>query len=247
MKLKDEETAYNTIFMHRGIRPSVRPELEVDSGMSFSAAGKRNQPDTPAPPNRIAAGPSDLKVVGRREYKTLSEIMASLGDEKIMDINQITRRLGYSYSSILEGKVRNFLRKSMFMYLIASLLFFMATNQVLKVNNKVLVFIAIYIVLLIVSVLVMIISSYFQFEKRKHDGLIVSFMEERIYVTDELIGSKVERQWNWIKQVELLKETYYFDLNANSKEVIILRRKNLSEQEDEKLQTWIRLNSKLIV
>jgi hypothetical protein len=37
----------------------------------ISVARKRNQPDTPAPPNRIAAVPSGLKVVGRREYKNV--------------------------------------------------------------------------------------------------------------------------------------------------------------------------------
>jgi 8-oxo-dGTP diphosphatase len=35
---------------------------------AFQYTGKLFQPDTPAPPNRIAAVPSGLKVVGRREY-----------------------------------------------------------------------------------------------------------------------------------------------------------------------------------
>ncbi|WP_379138778.1 hypothetical protein [Paenibacillus sp. sgz500958] len=39
--------------------------------MILAVAGKRNQPDTPAPPNRIAAVTSDLKVVGRREYNNV--------------------------------------------------------------------------------------------------------------------------------------------------------------------------------
>jgi hypothetical protein len=37
----------------------------------LAVARKHIQPDTPAPPNRIAAGPSDLKVVGRREYNNV--------------------------------------------------------------------------------------------------------------------------------------------------------------------------------
>ena len=71
MYFKKSGTSYNTIFTLRGIRPSVRPELEVDSRMEFAVAGKQNQPDTPAPPNRIAAVTSGLKVVGRREYKNV--------------------------------------------------------------------------------------------------------------------------------------------------------------------------------
>jgi hypothetical protein len=47
-------TSYNTIFTLRAIRPSVRKKLDVDSGMQL-AAGKYFQPDTPAPPNRVAA------------------------------------------------------------------------------------------------------------------------------------------------------------------------------------------------
>jgi hypothetical protein len=46
----------NTIFTHRAIRLSVRQKLEADSGMRLAVAEKGNQPDTPAPPNRIAAG-----------------------------------------------------------------------------------------------------------------------------------------------------------------------------------------------
>ncbi|MCM3127561.1 hypothetical protein M3625_07355 [Paenibacillus sp. MER 78] len=63
-------TAYNTIFTHRDIRPSVRLELEADSGMSISAAGKRIQPDTSL---HLTASrpPFRLKVEGRRKYKNV--------------------------------------------------------------------------------------------------------------------------------------------------------------------------------
>jgi hypothetical protein len=51
--------------------PRSGPELEVGSEMQLAVARKHIQPDTPAPPNRIAAGPSDLKVVRRREYNNV--------------------------------------------------------------------------------------------------------------------------------------------------------------------------------
>jgi hypothetical protein len=35
--------------------PRSGQKLEVDSGMQLAVAGKWNQPDTPAPPNRVAA------------------------------------------------------------------------------------------------------------------------------------------------------------------------------------------------
>ena len=35
----------DTIFTHRDIRPSVRPELEVESGMRITVARKQNQLD----------------------------------------------------------------------------------------------------------------------------------------------------------------------------------------------------------
>jgi hypothetical protein len=47
--------SYNTMFTLRAIRPSVRQKLDVDSVMQLTVAGKRSQPDTSAPPNRIAA------------------------------------------------------------------------------------------------------------------------------------------------------------------------------------------------
>ncbi|BCG61141.1 hypothetical protein PUR_45660 [Paenibacillus sp. URB8-2] len=39
--------------------------------MRHFSSGEVIQPDTPAPPNRIAAVPPGLKVVGRREYKNV--------------------------------------------------------------------------------------------------------------------------------------------------------------------------------
>ena len=56
-----------TIFMLLGIRPSVRLESE-GTRRSISVVEKRNQPDTSAPPNRVAAATSWLKVVRRCEY-----------------------------------------------------------------------------------------------------------------------------------------------------------------------------------
>jgi hypothetical protein len=65
----------NTIFTHRGMRPSVRPELDADSGMRISVAWKQIQPDTPAPPNRIAAGTfGALRWWGVMNTRTLGEI-----------------------------------------------------------------------------------------------------------------------------------------------------------------------------
>ncbi|SEL10054.1 hypothetical protein SAMN05518856_107310 [Paenibacillus sp. OK003] len=64
-------TPANTMFTLRAIRPSDRQELDVGSGMQLAVAGKRNQPDTSAPTNRIAAATSRLKSVGRREHKNV--------------------------------------------------------------------------------------------------------------------------------------------------------------------------------
>jgi hypothetical protein len=74
-------TSSNTIFTLRGIRPSVRPKLEEDSWMQLAVAGKRNQPDTPAPPNRVAASRfAPLGWWGVVNTRTLSETGAK--DEK---------------------------------------------------------------------------------------------------------------------------------------------------------------------
>jgi hypothetical protein len=74
-KQQEESTIYNklsTPYSRFGaFAPRSGQELEVDSRMQLAAAGKRIQPDTPAPPNRVAAGPSDLRVVGRREYNNV--------------------------------------------------------------------------------------------------------------------------------------------------------------------------------
>jgi hypothetical protein len=69
--VKRAVTSDNTIFTLRAIWPSVQQKLEVNSGKLLAVAEKRNQLDTSAPPNRIAAAPLGLKVVGRREYNNV--------------------------------------------------------------------------------------------------------------------------------------------------------------------------------
>jgi hypothetical protein len=70
-------TSDNTIFTRRGIRPSVRTEVRSGIGEAITVAGKRNQPDTPAPPNRVAAGSfGALSWWGVVNTRTLYEIPA---------------------------------------------------------------------------------------------------------------------------------------------------------------------------
>jgi|GEM_PF-4678409 len=74
-------TSYNTMFTLRGIRPSVRQELDEVSKKYLTAAGKRNQPDTSAPTKRIATG--DLVALSRWDVvntRTLSETTARIKD-----------------------------------------------------------------------------------------------------------------------------------------------------------------------
>jgi hypothetical protein len=163
-----------------------------------------------------------------------------------MSPKEVTSRFIYSLNAILEVKVRNFLRKSIFLYLIASYLFMSGVSQIKEVDNKVLLFFAIYISVLVMGVAVVIISAYIQFNRRKDVGLIISFTEDRIIVTDEFTGITTKKDWNWIRQVQLLKGTYYFDIK-DKKEVIILRTNNLSEAENTALEAWIIEKRKLIV
>ncbi|WP_410513822.1 hypothetical protein PaeBR_05155 [Paenibacillus sp. BR2-3] len=120
-------------------------------------------------------------------------------------------------------------------------------TEVKAVDNKVLLFFIIYITLLVTGVAAIILSAYIQFNKRKDTALIISFTEGKIMVTDELTGITTERDWEWIKRVQLLKETYYFDIKAKRTEVIIMRRNKLSEAEDTALQGWIKEKSKLVL
>ncbi|AIQ19070.1 hypothetical protein H70357_21930 [Paenibacillus sp. FSL H7-0357] len=53
---EEEVASDNTIFTHRAICPSVRTGVRSGFGEVISVAEKFIQPDTPAPPNRIAAG-----------------------------------------------------------------------------------------------------------------------------------------------------------------------------------------------
>jgi len=52
--------------MLRVIRLSIGQKLDVESVLQLAAARKKNQPDTSAPPNRIAASP--LQNINNTKY-----------------------------------------------------------------------------------------------------------------------------------------------------------------------------------
>jgi hypothetical protein len=108
----------NTIFTLRGIRPSVRQKLEEDSKLQLAVAGKRNQPDTPAPPNRVAASLFvPLGWWGVVNTRTLDEIGIMLNIEEGISLEKIVYILGAGFSAPLGLPVMsNFIEKSKDMY-----------------------------------------------------------------------------------------------------------------------------------
>jgi hypothetical protein len=63
--------------------PRSGPELDADSGRQLAVAGKRNQQDTPAPPNRIEAGSSGaLRWWGVVNTRTLDETNVTQKDQQ---------------------------------------------------------------------------------------------------------------------------------------------------------------------
>ena len=164
-----------------------------------------------------------------------------------MSTNQITKSFSYTFKTILHAKSRNFIKRSVWMYLFASFLLAYALKYYLIDTDISLVNIALNIficVILFVSLLI-IISSYILYIRKRQDNMDITFRENEIEIYWTVKDKKEIKGWNWIKNFEESNNIYYLDLDVWPKNVIMLSKIRLSEVESQTLYKWLRKNGKL--
>ncbi|MCL2163810.1 MAG: hypothetical protein FWH55_05300 [Oscillospiraceae bacterium] len=161
-----------------------------------------------------------------------------------MEINEITKTFGYSISIILHAKLRNFIKKSVWVYLLASLLFANALDGVFMapfVGRFLIVFGG----LLLLSISSMLISSRLIYLKKRKDNADITFKEDQIIVYWKYSGETEIKTWDWIKSFEEVNDIYYLDLDVWPKNVVIISKQKLTNDESIVLHEWLYKNNKI--
>lgn len=164
-----------------------------------------------------------------------------------MEIKEITIPFHYSIRSIFCAKVRNYRKRSIWIYMICSLIMAYGLNLYFDDNvNKIFYkFIFIFVSLILFSFILIIISSHVIYFKKDQYGMEITFRNSKIEVFWVYKGIKEEKSWDWIKCFEEVNGIYYFDLDIYPRNVMMLRKQSLTLEENNTLHNWLQENRKV--
>ncbi|MBP1999645.1 hypothetical protein J2Z69_000664 [Paenibacillus shirakamiensis] len=162
--------------------------------------------------------------------------------------NQITKSFKFTLQFILEAKLRNVMRKSIFKYILAILLIYLGVDQIYNFSNDMLVFTLYLVSFLILIGFVIMLSGIIQYQVLKSNSCNITFTEDHIIFNYNNQSEDQVYDWNLITRVQSSKNTYYIDFNKKYiKEVAILRKNRMSEEENNTFKEWITNKKKISV
>jgi len=165
------------------------------------------------------------------------------GEKAAGDRDSVEKRIIYTYSIILRAKIRNFLKKSLLKYTIASLIYAagmaLVRGRALLSAESAFVFINFFLIFLSLSFIFMFISSWILERKFKGWSMIYTFSARGIHVRNEKNGQVEDHGWEWISAYQLTDRTLFLTIRSVKPFEIILDRDKLSLKELALLQGWL--------
>lgn len=163
-----------------------------------------------------------------------------------MEIKEITRTFNYSVGVILHAKHRNFIKRSIWKYLIASFIMAVGLKGYLIETDTSLVKLSllIFISIAVISYILIIISSFIIARKKREESMTITLRENEIHVYYMHKGIREIKEWDWIKSFQELNNVYYLDLDVWPRNVIMMSKSKFTEIEKETLFEFLRKNGK---
>lgn len=150
---------------------------------------------------------------------------------------EINKRIKSRKDYILIAKIRNFLKRSIFNYLIASLLIAVAKPSLF--GNFTYTACFIFTVLCLLSLILIVISSSIQAKRMQFDADI-TFTTSEIIITHKNKDLIEKKNWDWILNAEENKHSFYLLIQKNPRLELILHKRNFNREEIAALQEWIK-------
>ena len=161
-----------------------------------------------------------------------------------MVINEITSSFSYIFYTILHVKLRNFIKRNVWLYMLTSLLMAWGINVIFN-SSVISCFLVIFGSLIVLSMAIMLISSQILYQRKKKDSIDIIFTKDKITVLWKYQGKKEDWGWNWVKSFEEANGIYYFDLNVWPRNIVIIRKENLNDDENIAIYDWLQKNNKI--
>lgn len=160
------------------------------------------------------------------------------------EIREIIRSFNYSFHGILRAKLHNFIKRNVWRYLLVSLALAFSFSVFFQqpFTNC---FLLVFGISILLSMAVMIISSYFLYLKKRKDSMDITFKESQIIILRNYSGEIENKNWDWIKKVEADKYTYYFIVDGWPSNYIMISKLKLTPDENLTLRKWLQKNNKI--
>ena len=158
-------------------------------------------------------------------------------------MNEVSKPFRYTYSTIFTAKMRNFLKKSIWIYFADSAII---SCLLWGVNaGACLLFLGIFGVLILISLTAMTLSTFFIYQRKKLDDMVISFREPDIEILWENKNIRETKNWDWIQKVKERENVYYLDLAVWPKNTLMIDKSRLSIEEDELLHRLFKEHQKV--
>jgi hypothetical protein len=151
-------------------------------------------------------------------------------------VSQIRRRFASSYKYLLQAKLRNFWRRSLWQYALGSALLTGVKPEL--VGNYLVTFFVIFLALCLLSLSLIVVSSRMQ-EKRVIFDADVEFKADHIQIEHRNKTLVETKDWRWILAVEETPAYFYLTIEKQPRLELIVDKAALTPVETDTLRNWL--------
>ena len=153
-----------------------------------------------------------------------------------MESIQITKRITSQFDFILIAKIRNFTRRSLWKYLVASIFIAIAYPDLFGSPFKTLFFI--FAIVCVLSLSVIYLSSRIQAKENLFDA-DVTFTVSEIIIEHKNKALTEKKDWNWIIHSVESKSAFILLIQTRPRFEIYLLKEKLNTEEMNQFRAWL--------
>ena len=162
---------------------------------------------------------------------------------------QITKAFSHSFRSMILIKMRNFLRRSLFRYIVGAILLTLGVQTLrqhhLLTSDTVCLFLVANLTAISFGLLTIFLSSIFLTRTMKAKDMTVTFKESEIVVQRRDSDEMEVKGWDWVISSEETKNFYFLVTRLRPRYEIALSKSKLTNEENALLREWLIANGKL--
>ncbi|MDC7235719.1 MAG: hypothetical protein PQJ58_21025 [Spirochaetales bacterium] len=155
----------------------------------------------------------------------------------------VTKRIEYSYNSIMTAKFRNFRKKSFRNYTLSCVLYALGITVIrggeLLSLNTLMIFVNFFLIVMSLVMIMIFGSSWLLARKLKGNSNVYTFSADGIHILNEANKEEDTLGWDWIRSYEITRQALCLQINTKKPLEIILEKEKISQEEIELITSWI--------